>query len=109
MTWFRCMLENVIAACHSILVPARILEHPNKVPAVHGGYNTYRYGHSQHYTHRDHDAELPSNSPFRGLTADRWTSIPQSRRSRLRPRVPRRKIPFSRAKYLSRTARIVNH
>jgi hypothetical protein len=30
MTWFRCMLENVMAACHSILVPARILEHPNK-------------------------------------------------------------------------------
>ena len=44
MTWFRCMLENVMAACHSILVPARILEHPNKVPAVHGGYNTYRNG-----------------------------------------------------------------
>jgi len=46
------MLENVMAACHSILVPARILEHPNKVPAVHGGYNTYRYEHSQHYTRR---------------------------------------------------------
>jgi len=69
MTWFRCMLENVMAACHSILVPARILEHPNKVPAVHGGYNTYQCGHSQHYTHRDNDAELPSNSPFRSLTA----------------------------------------
>ncbi len=68
MIWFRCMLENVMAACHSILVPARILEHPNKVPTVHGGYNTYHCGRSQHYTHRDNDAELPSNSLFRSLT-----------------------------------------
>jgi hypothetical protein len=30
MTWFRCMLENVMAACRSILVPARILEHPTR-------------------------------------------------------------------------------
>jgi hypothetical protein len=67
------MLENVMAACHSILVPARILEHPNKVPAVHGGYNTYQYGHSQHYTYRDHDVELPSNSLFRGLADCFWS------------------------------------
>jgi len=52
------MLENVMAACHSIFVPAHILEHPNKIPAVHGGYNTYRFRRSQHYTHRGSVGEL---------------------------------------------------
>ena len=38
-------------------------------------------GRSQHYTHRDHDAELPSNSPFSGLIDcfDRNQRLGQSR------------------------------
>jgi hypothetical protein len=52
MAWHLWMLENVMTADHTILIPTRFLEGTNHIPAVHGGYSTYQGSHSQHYTHR---------------------------------------------------------
>jgi hypothetical protein len=50
--WDCWMLENMMTAYYPILIPARILEHANDIPAVHGGYYTYLSTNHQHSTYQ---------------------------------------------------------